>query len=256
MRTLLRGVLAVGLLVPAMVASQEPQRDIYADPQNLQVLPKEISSRELSETMKGFALGLGVRCETCHMGVAGKPLTTFDFASDANPMKQKARVMIKMLDDINENYVGSLDDDSSEDHHLEVRCVTCHRGQAHPELIEDVMEEQLAHGGVDAAVSKYAELRERYYGSHTFDFSEMTLPMYAQGLAQQGNTEAALALLDINAGHFPESYYTRFLLGEVHAIAGNREQSLASFEKAIELNPRAAGFLQQRIETVKKKLPE
>ncbi len=251
MNKVIVSMLASVLLWPALLAAQEARRDIYADPQNLQVLPEDISSKKLSETMKGFATGLGVRCETCHVGEAGKPLTTFDFKSDKKPMKEKARVMLRMMDDINNKYVASLDEIEKEDHHVDVRCVTCHRGQKHPELIEDVMDRQLAEGGTEAAVTRYGELREKYYGSHTFDFSEFTLPLYAQGLARQGQTEAALALLDINAGHFPESYYTHFLLGEVHSVAGDKDAALANFEKAIELNPRAEGFLRQRIETVK-----
>lgn len=247
------GVLITILLTTSVVAAQEAKRDIYADPQNLQVLPEDISSKELSETMKGFATGLGVRCENCHVGEAGKPLETFDFKSDEKPMKDEARVMIKMVRAINEEYVASLDEIEKAEHRVPVRCVTCHRGRERPELIEDVMNEELAEGDVDTAVAKYSELRDKYYGSHSFDFSEFTLAMYAQNLAQQGNTDAAIALLDVNAGHFPESYYTQFLLGEVHGVAGNKDKALASFARAIELNPRAEGFLKQRMENVKNK---
>lgn len=38
------------------------------DPTNLQVLPKDIPKAQLVQTMRGFAMGLGVRCEHCHVG--------------------------------------------------------------------------------------------------------------------------------------------------------------------------------------------
>jgi hypothetical protein len=55
---------------------------------------------------------------------------------------------------------------------------------------------------------KYAELREEFYGSHSYDFSEFTLPMYVQELAATEQLDEAIALIEVNAEHFPESYYT------------------------------------------------
>ncbi len=60
----------------------QEKKDVFANPQNLKVLPKDISSRELGSTMKGISMGTGLRCEGCHVGEAGKPLTTFGFESD------------------------------------------------------------------------------------------------------------------------------------------------------------------------------
>ena len=77
------------MLISAVSLAQEAKKDIYADPDNLNVLPENISSKELSNTMKGFAMGLGARCETCHVGEPHTPLDTFDFASDEKAMKQK-----------------------------------------------------------------------------------------------------------------------------------------------------------------------
>ena len=149
------------LFLPALALSAGDRKDVYADPENLKVLPEDISSPELSNTMKGFALGLGLRCENCHVGEAGQPLETFDFASDEKDMKQKARLMIRMVEEINGRLVPKLDDIEKASR-VEVRCVTCHRGQQKPMLIEDVLDEELAGDGLDAALTKYASLRDEF----------------------------------------------------------------------------------------------
>ena len=232
------------LVLPTVALAQ--QKDVFANPQNLKVLPKDISSKELGDTMKGFAMGLGVRCETCHVGDAGQPLDTFDFESDEKPMKQKARVMMKMVAAINNEHVASLNEIERAEH-VEVRCVTCHRGRQQPKLIEDVLDEQLANGGLDTAVETYGKLRDQFYGSHSYDFSEMSLPMYAQGLAGRGETDAAVEFAKINTGHYPESYYSFFVLAELYAVTGQKAAAIEGFERAAELNPRAKPFLDTRI---------
>ena len=236
----------VALVLPAAAVSQATQKDVFADPQNLEVLPKDISSKELGETMKGFAMGLGVRCEACHVGEAGQPLETFDFESDEKPMKEKARLMLKMVAAINGDYVASLDEIEASER-VAVRCVTCHRGRPKPSLIEDVLDEQLAGGGLDTAVETYSKLRAEFYGSHSYDFSENSLPMYAQALAGRGEIAAAIAFAKINAGHFPESYYSFFVLAELYSATGQKAEAIAGFERAAELNPRAKPFIEGRI---------
>lgn len=238
--------IAIALLIPAISFAQQGKKDIYAEPENLKVLPKDISPHDLSATMKGFALGLGVRCETCHVGEKGKPLRTFDFASDKKAMKKKARVMWNMVQEINTRLVPKLDEIETAER-VPVRCVTCHRGQRQPKLIEDVLDEQLAKGGKQAALEKYAELRKQYYGSHSYDFSEFTLPIYAQGLAKKGKIEPAIALVEINAAHFPDSFYTAFSLAEMYQNSGNKEQAITSYRKAQKLNPRAKAFIESKI---------
>jgi tetratricopeptide (TPR) repeat protein len=238
--------LIIAVLITAVSLAQQPKKDIYADPQNLKVLPEDISSDNLGNTMKGFALGLGARCETCHVGEPNTPLDTFDFVSDEKEMKQKARIMIRMLQEINDNFVPKLDE-VEVTQRVEVRCVTCHRGQQQPKLIEDVLDEQLAQNGLGAALDKYAELRENFYGSHSYDFSEFTLPMYAQELAKKEKTQAAIALMKINVGHFPGSYYTLFVLAELYKASGQNEPAIENYKRAIDLKPRAKQFLEARI---------
>lgn len=250
MKSALYFLIAMTLLAAPAANAAEEKKDIFANPQNLKVLPKEISSKELSNTMKGFAVGLGVRCETCHVGKAGQPLDTFDFESDDKAMKRKARVMVRMLADLNSDYVPQLNEIESANR-VEVRCVTCHRGRPQPKLIEDELDEQLADAGIEAALAYYAELREKYYGSHSYDFSESTLPMYVQQLAAREQHDAAIAVLQLNVANFPQSYFTQFVLGELNSAAGYSAAALAAYTKAMELNPRAAPFLKGKIAALK-----
>ena len=234
------------LVLPAVATGQAPRKDVFANPQNLEVLPKDISSKELNETMKGFAMGLGVRCETCHVGEAGQPLDTFDFESDEKAMKRKARLMLKMVTAINTEYVASLNEIEPSEF-VEVRCVTCHRGRPQPKLIEDILDEQLAAGGLETALETYDRLRREFYGSHSYDFSEFSLPMYAQALASRGETDAAVEFAKTNTRYFPESYYSFFTLAELLAATGQKAAAIEGYDKAAELNPRARPFIEGRI---------
>ena len=236
-------------LIPLMTSAQE-RVDIFADPENLKVLPEDISSADLSNTMRGFAMGLGVRCETCHVGEPNTPLHTFDFAADEKEMKQKARLMLQMVKEINGELVPRLND-VEKANRVAVRCMTCHRGQQQPNLIEDVLDQQLADNGIEGALSEYRKLREEYYGSHSFDFSEFVLPMYTEGLAEKGETEAAIAITKLNVDFFPESYYTVAVLGSLYESNGQNELAIESYERAIELEPRAERRFGPKIEALK-----
>ena len=238
------------MLLPAATLAQQQRVDIFADPENIQVLPKDISSAELSATMRSFAMGLGVRCETCHVGEPNMPLDTFDFASDEKPMKQKARLMIEIVGEINHELVPRLDDVESADR-VTVRCMTCHRGQPQPKLIEDVLDEQLASNGIEVAVNEYETLRKDFYGSHSYDFSEFVLPMYAQSLTENDQLDAAIAFAKLNANYFPESYYSVFVLAELYAATEQAKLAIDSYTRAIELNPRAERTLGPKIEALR-----
>jgi hypothetical protein len=95
---------------------------------NLKVFPKDISRADLLSNMKFFSQSLGVRCSHCHVGEEGKPLSTFDFASDAKEKKQIARKMLAMAHRINQENFDQAEDPGV----LKVTCYTCHRGSTKP----------------------------------------------------------------------------------------------------------------------------
>ncbi len=95
---------------------------------NLQVLPKDIAQKSLVDVMRSFAIGLGTRCEHCHVG-AGNDFSTFDFASDAKPEKATARKMMTMITALHAHYLNAVGDPARLP---KVTCYTCHRGALKP----------------------------------------------------------------------------------------------------------------------------
>lgn len=226
------------LLLTPLLAAQ-----IYDDPSNLEVLPADISANDLRETMKGFSLGVGLRCSDCHVGEEGQALTAYDFASDEKALKQTARLMLKMTNTLNQELLASLGEGR-----LEVQCVTCHRGLRLPRTTAEVLSEAAEEGGVEGLQTTYRELREQYYGTHSYDFSEFLLGEFARSRANAGKPEEALALLDILLEEHPQSYWLEYLYGEILEGQGKVDPAILHYRKAIELNPEATGFIQSRIE--------
>jgi hypothetical protein len=107
-----------------------PARLPFALPpyKNLKVYPKDVSRADLIADMKLFARSLGVRCSYCHVGEEGKPLSTFDFASDAKDHKNIARDMIRLADRLNNTDLP----DATGLPDAKVTCFTCHRGSTKP----------------------------------------------------------------------------------------------------------------------------
>jgi hypothetical protein len=118
------GVAAVNIAAVGTI----PKNNEY---ENLQVLPKDISSKQLQHIMVDeFQDGLGVGCGYCHAKKEGSLL--LDYASDTKPEKQIARAMMKMTIEINEKYFES-EQAIIGDEKLIISCSSCHKGVPHPE---------------------------------------------------------------------------------------------------------------------------
>jgi Photosynthetic reaction centre cytochrome C subunit len=100
-------------------------------PTNLQVLPKDFTGDQVVEVMHHFEAQLGVDCDYCHAKNPTPSPTTghLDFASDANPMKDRARVMMRMSAEINQRFLTQL---TTPPAGQQVSCGICHRGNAKP----------------------------------------------------------------------------------------------------------------------------
>ena len=207
------------------------------EPQNLQVL-EGFAGRRLAPVMTGFTRALGVRCEHCHVGEAGQPLSTFDFASDEKPTKTTARTMLRMLGDINSTLQTV---EPSGDQAVNMWCHTCHRGRPRPMTLAEQLGETYRADGAEAAVAQYGELRERFYGRGAYDFGENALNNFGYELLGAGDIDGAILVFEMNVEMFPESSNPYDSLGEGYMERGDTGLAITNYEKSLELDPSNQG---------------
>jgi hypothetical protein len=201
---------------------------------NLKVLDTAISHDELISIMGDFSSALGVHCDYCHAKKSDGPGFDMDFASDKVPTKVTAREMMLMTQKINGDFIGKLT--NADTPRVQVQCVTCHRGQAAPILIQDVLTKVRAERGMAGVDSVYRALREKYYGSATYDFSDAMLVHFAMDISQESDTNALMVLL-LNREFNPKSAFNEWALGQTYASLGDTTQAIATLKHALELNP-------------------
>ncbi len=105
--------------------------------ENLKVLPKNTTKKEMDSIMRHFSLSLGVRCNFCHVR-GNDAQRNFNFSSDSSKHKLTARSMYKMMNKINKKYFKP---DNDENHDVanngnripQVSCYSCHHGKENPE---------------------------------------------------------------------------------------------------------------------------
>ena len=230
-------LVAAALLAGPEVAAARVQDDESFE--NLQVLPEDITRRELNRWMLGNLRGLGLPrrqnqgCLFCHVGDMERPVDTWDFASDEKTTKQKARVMMAMVADINERHLSQLPErlDAS----LRVTCYTCHAGRTDPRPLPAVLMAAYEAGGVDSAITRYHTLRERYFGADAYDFRVRTLSGLATQLANRGAYDDALAVAATNTEVYPNEPVARLtgiLIGLERILQeGGVAAALAEFDR-------------------------
>ena len=228
------GIAVIAAVVINLICIDPADAGLWDDPKNLEVLPVDISPDELRETMRSFAGATGSRCDGCHVGDDPNDLRTFDFAADDKPQKQTARDMIRLVRDIN-HYLD--DRPGSGESRIAVTCRTCHRGNRKPLMIENVVLDTLNADGIAAAERHFTELRDLYFGSDTYDFSHRPLLSLGEQLGAAGRIDAALAMLDLNLGYYPDSVFTLILKGRLLADDGRYDDAVAAFARAVELEP-------------------
>ena len=233
----------------AVIAQQ--QRDVYANPKNLQVLPKDISRDELASQMRMIKLALGVECSHCHKGSDNRSYSDFDFASEVKDTKRIAREMMRMVPVINA-MVSQFN--RSPDHKVvEVSCVTCHRGNNRPVMMKDVLVNTYAEhdDNIDAAIAKYHELREKNYGGFAFDFGEFPVSAFAFQLNREGQAEDAIKLQKMNAEFHPNSPNIPAGMGFIYRKAGQLELAAGAFRRSLEIDSTGRWVARQLAEVEK-----
>ena len=189
------------------LASPVFAQDRDAEFENLKVLPPDISRDDLGEIMLDNLRGLGLRrlagegCLFCHVGDMEQPRDSWDYASDDKPTKRKARVMMAMVQAINQDHLTNLETRIDSNHR--VTCYTCHAGRTDPRPLVTVLWESYEAGGIDSAQSHYRVLRGRYFGGDAYDFRVGALSGLATGMADRGAFDDAIAMAALNVEVFP-----------------------------------------------------
>ena len=220
----------MSFVIPVLLYAQIP--DHFT---NLTVLPKTISKDDLIGVMRNFTEGLGVRCNFCHVGEEGKPISTYDFASDDKDNKRIARVMLKMTNNINDDYIAQLKDFG--ENIIEVKCVTCHHGVKQPKTLAQDLMGVINKKGVDEAINTYHDLYKQYYGGFSYNFKDNSLAELTHMLIDDKNYDAALKISNLNIEMYPNSGTAYFALGESYEASGDKAKAIQNIQKAIELSP-------------------
>lgn len=229
---LVAGALAVcGGVVAA--AQGQPGGAPPPPPANLQVLAKDMPRPQVIQIMQAYTAALGVECNYCHVqeGRGGRN----DFAADDKQPKKTAREMMKLTREINEKVPTLVS--KSAGAATTVVCATCHRGVAIPKQLADVVADASASGGASAGLAKYKELREKYYGGQSYDFSEGGLIAIARRAQNEKKLDDAIAYLQANLEYFPKSARTYQALSQAKNAKGDKEGAIKDLEKAVELDP-------------------
>jgi len=229
--------LCAAVSVPAFTLGAQNQTVPLPEqkPKNLKVFPKDIPMRSLLDTMGTFTRALGVGCSFCHMADENQPQSTHDFASDAKPMKNKARTMLRMVGAINGEYLTKLS--TRLEPPVVVTCATCHRGVTEPRPIQQVIMTAYDSAGTDSAVALYRDLRQRYYGRASYDFGERPLADVGGTLRQRNRIADALRFYMLNLEFAPTSSSAWTQAAGAQLASGDTATAIKSLEKALSLNP-------------------
>ena len=228
-------VVTTAICATAIVSAQQPPAGGQPQPAptNLQVLAKDMPRPQVIQVMQGFTAALGVECNYCHVqeGRGGRN----DFAADDKPVKKTARQMMVMTREINDKLPGLVGKPAASA--TTVQCATCHRGVAIPKQLSEIVADAATGGGAAAGRAKYKELREKYYGGQSYDFSEGGLIAIARRMQAAGKPDEALAYLQANLDYFPKSARTYQAMAQIKNAKGDKAGAINDLEKAVELDP-------------------
>ncbi len=228
----LLAALAFGLILVGspLVAAQIP--DEFT---NLRVLPEDITPDDLLQVMRRFSLELGVRCQYCHVGGDDISFEGVGFSSDDNPDKRKARFMLRMVNNLNTSVLPLIPE--RDEPSVEITCKTCHRGGPKPRLLSQELRIALDTQGADSTSALYRRLREFAGMSGRYDFGEWEMNSLAETLAREDRYQDAIAIYELNAEFYPESFSIFRSLGQLYEQVSDVEAAIRSYERALEIRP-------------------
>jgi hypothetical protein len=223
---------ATGLLL--FLASPVAEAQIPEKFTNLQYYPKTISHQELIGNMRGFCFSLGVRCQFCHAAKEASKPDQMDFASDEKDTKKTARAMLRMVGDINQEYIAKMGRTAP----VRVECVTCHHEISIPKTMNALLAETIEKKDVQAAVALYRDLRKKDLANGSYDFGETSLNILTESLLKQEKATEAAAIMELNVEvNTPPSGWAYSLLAMSHVANKEVEKAKADYRKILEKNP-------------------
>ncbi len=238
---------AVVALAAAPLSAQAPQAPWRGE--NLQFFPKDITRPQLVQKMREFSFALDVRCQHCHAGGDGVLLDGVVFASDDKPAKQKARAMLRMVDQLNNTMLAGVPHRAEP--RVNVGCATCHRGLALPKSLQTTLLEIVTRDGAAAAVAKYRQLRRDDLVAGKYNFGEWEINELGRVLTEAGQTSEAIAILEMNGEFYPQSSSIDYALAELHRARGERELAIQRYQSTLVKSPGHDGAKRRLAELTK-----
>jgi len=107
--------------------------------------------------------------------------------------------------------------------------------------IQDAMFETFEARGVGAAVEQYRSLRSK--NDPTYNFEEAELNSLGYRLMREGKPKDAVEIFKLNVEMFPKSANPYDSLAEAYLANGERDLALATYKKALEIDPKYASSL-------------
>jgi pentatricopeptide repeat protein len=167
--------------------------------------------------------------QTKYLAVNAELSICYDFPSDDNPNRNRAREMLRMLDDINQHLKNIQ---PSGDQRVNMWCNTCHRGRPKPMTLEEELAEQYRKNGVEPALDYYADLKQKYYGRGPYDFGENALNNFGYEVLKT-DAAGAIEAFRLNAAEFPQSGNVWDSLAEAYMKSGNVKKAEEYYQKAL-----------------------
>jgi tetratricopeptide (TPR) repeat protein len=236
------------VLTAAVAASAQTQEPPPWKGENLQFYPKDISRPQLTQRMREFSFALGVRCQYCHVGGNGVSFDGVVFAADDKPAKRTARLMLRMVDQLNTTALAQLP--TRAEPRVVVECATCHRGVALPKSLQTTLFDIVQAQGVAAAIARYRELRPDALMGR-YNFGEWEINELARRLNEAQKPDAAIAILEMNGEFYPASPEIDVMIGELHRGLGNRDKAMERYRLALGKAPQHP-IAKQRLEELEK----
>jgi hypothetical protein len=219
---------------PALCAAQASTKFPPDSLVNTHVIAHSTPVINVIGAMRNFTFDLGVRCQYCHVGTEGQPLTQFNFVTDEKRTKLVARQMMLMVQEINRR-LDSLPGRVSGG--IQVTCNTCHRGTNRPAPLSTLIIEAATAGGADSAMKSYRALREHYYGRDSYDFGEGSLNTAAFRLGNAKKFDEAFAMLRLNEELYPNSSGMYVFRGNINLMKADTAAAEAAFREAVRRDP-------------------